>query len=139
VNGDDDGTSVWQVPDPDGAEERVRGLEQIAATLRGRPEASAELEQVENALAVARIDLAAHRTQRRARDQERALRRSDAVLQQRREVVALFEETERRLLDRQAAGDDAVGDRLDATRLDLQLARAELARADAERRSGADA
>ena len=129
---DDDEPSVWQTPDPPGAQERVRRLEQAAAELRERSlreaEISHELEDIYNALALARIDLAAHRRQRVALDDELAQRRSDNVLRQRREVVELFEETERKLLDGGVGGA-----RLEAAQANLRMAREELARADAER------
>jgi hypothetical protein len=135
---DEDEPSVWQTPDPEGAQERVRRLEASAEKLRAAAALDAgltdELEEIHSALALARIDLVAHRRQRLELDEELAQRRSDSVLRQRREVVALFEDSERRLLERMAAGEDDVSRRLDAVRVDLAMARAELERADAERR-----
>ena len=120
--------SVWQTPDPQRAEERVRRLEASAA----RAQDSAELEQLYGALALARLDLVAHRGGRARLDAELLLR-SEEIMRQRREVVELFEQSERRLLDRQAAGDD-ITRRLDAVRADLAWARQELASAGEEHR-----
>jgi hypothetical protein len=129
---------IWQKPDPDRAERRVRELEASAAALRASlqhtAQLSEELEDIHNALALARIDLAAHRDQRESLEQELSLRRSDATIRQRQEVVALFEDSERRLLDGDTLlADDDVTRRLDAARCDLRLAREELDRAKAER------
>jgi hypothetical protein len=129
---------IWQAPDPQGAEERVRRLEASAEKMRAAAALDAgltqELEEIHSALALARIDLVAHRRQRLELDEELAQRRSDSVLRQRREVVELFEGSERDLLERMAAGDDNVSRRLDALRADLAMARAELEKAEAERR-----
>src|SRR4051794_17623595 len=121
--------AIWQPPDPQGAEERVRRLEASAANLRAAAQRDAqltrELEEIHGALALARIDLVAHRRQRLALDHDITQRRADAVVRQRREVVELFEGSERRLLERMAAADDDVSRRLDAVRADLATARAE--------------
>ena len=134
----EDDPSVWQTPDPQGAEDRVRRLETSAAQLRAAAALDAglteELEEIHSALALARIDLVAHRRQRIALDHDLAQRRSDAVVRQRREVVELYEGSERHLLERMAAGDDDVSRRLDALRADLAMARAGLEKAEAERR-----
>jgi hypothetical protein len=134
---DGDEPSVWQAPDRQAAEERVHRLEESAAKLRAAARLDAsltdELEDIHNALALARIDLAAHRRQRAELDMDLRVRRADAVLRQRREVVELFEDSERELLERMAAGRDDVSRRLDAVRADLLMAREKLDDASAAR------
>ena len=132
---DEQDPGVWQAPDPQRAQERVRRLEASAARLREAArrdaELTQELEDIHSALAVARIDLHAHRRQRASLDEELARRRAEATIRQRREVVELYEESERRLLDGGVGGA-----RLDAIRAGLRAARAELERAEVARTRG---
>ena len=75
--------SVYQKPDPERAEQRVRDLqaaaERLRAQLRRDAELSQELEDIMSALSLARIDLDLHRAQRRKLDADFETRRARIV------------------------------------------------------------